>query len=344
MSQRLFVACLHKFVRFTPLLFAATLGIQAARAQEVKPALVYDFGGRFDASFNESAYRGAEKFKKDTGIAYRDFEIQNDSQREQALREFARRGHFPIVAVGFAQGAAVAKVAKEFPNARFAIVDFVVSEPNVRSIVFKENESSYLAGMMAAMSSKSDTLGFIGGMDVPLIRKFSCAYIGGVKAVKPNAQVLVSWTGTTGDAWNNPTRGAELARSQFSRGVETVYAVAGGTSIGILQAAADSKKLSIGEASNQNSLHPGSVLTSVVKHLDLAVYNSFMDAKKGTFSPGVQALGLADGGVEVAMDENNKPVVSAQMRKAVADVTGQIISGSLKVHNYLDDQKCPYGG
>jgi len=311
-------------------------------SQDIKPALVYDFGGRFDASFNESAYRGAEKFKKDTGIAYRDYEIQNDSQREQALREFARRGHFPIVAVGFAQGAAVAKVAKEFPNSRFAIVDFVVPEPNVRSIVFKENESSYLAGMMAAMSSKSDTLGFIGGMDVPLIRKFSCAYIGGVKAVKPNAQVLVSWTGTTGDAWNNPTRGAELARSQFGRGVDTVYAVAGGTSIGILQAAADAKKFSIGEASNQNGLHPGSVLTSVVKHLDLAVYNAFMDAKAGKFSAGVQALGLAEGGVEVAMDDNNKSVVTEPMRNRVKDASTKIMAGSLKVHNFLDDQQCPY--
>ena len=170
-------------MRFTWLAALAALAFAApltqALAQDVNPAVVYDLGGKFDKSFNEAAYEGAERFKAETGTEYRDFEIQNDSQREQALRNFARRGHDPIVAIGFSQAQAVEKVAKEFPDTRFAIVDMVVDLPNVRSIVFKEHEGSYLVGMMAALASKTGKIGFVGGMDIPLIRKFACGYVQG---------------------------------------------------------------------------------------------------------------------------------------------------------------------
>jgi basic membrane protein A and related proteins len=176
---------------FTRLLSAVAAILMSAGlsfAADIKPAIVYDLGGKFDKSFNEGVYNGAEQFKKEMGIDYRDFEIQNDSQREQALRNFAKRGHSPIIAVGFSQAQAVEKVASEFPDIQFAIIDMVVDKPNVASIVFKEHEGSYLVGILAALASKTGKVGFVGGMDIPLIRKFACGYEQGIKYAiqKPN--------------------------------------------------------------------------------------------------------------------------------------------------------------
>ncbi len=321
----------------------ATVAMAAtAYAADVKPAVVYDLGGKNDKSFNESAYTGAEQFKTETGMAYRDFEIQNDSQREQAMRRFARDGHNPIVAIGFSQAAALEKVAKEFPDTKFGIVDMVVDLPNVRSIVFKEHEGSYLVGVMAAKASKSAKVGFVGGMDIPLIRRFACGYAGGVKSVSGSAEVFENMTGTTGAAWNDPVKGGELAKSQFDRGADVVYHAAGGTGIGVLQAAADAGKLGIGVDSNQNGLHPGSVLTSMLKRVDVAVYNAFMDVKNDKWSTGFAVLGLKEGGVGYAMDDNNKSLVSDEMKMAVEKASADIISGAVSVHDYMSDSKCPY--
>ena len=201
-------------------------------AAEIKPAIVYDLGGKFDKSFNEGVFNGAEQFQKDTGVAFQDFEIQNDSQREQALRNFAKKGFSPIVAVGFSQAQAVEKVAAEFPDTKFAIIDMVVDKPNVASIVFKEHEGSYLVGILAAMASKTGKVGFVGGMDIPLIRRFALGYEEGAKYVNPKIEVFQNMTGTTPAAWNDPTRGGELARSQFDRGADVVYAAAGATGLG----------------------------------------------------------------------------------------------------------------
>ncbi len=330
------------FLRLVNTVIISLLLAVAAHAAEIKPAIVYDLGGRFDKSFNEGVYNGAEKFKKDTGIAYRDFEIQNDSQREQALRNFARRGFTPIVAVGFAHAAAVEKVATEFPKIQFAIIDMVVDKPNVSSIVFKEHEGSYLVGVLAAMASKSGKVGFVGGMDIPLIRKFACGYVGGVKSVKGDAEVLQNMTGTTGAAWTDPVKGGELAKSQFNSGADVVYHAAGGTGLGVLQAAADAGKLGIGVDSNQNHLHPGKVLTSMLKRVDIAAYTTFESAMKDAFKPGVQVLGLAQGGVGWALDDNNKPLIDDAMMTAVKKASDDIISGKIKVHDYMSDKKCPY--
>jgi basic membrane protein A len=313
-----------------------------AIAADIKPAIVYDLGGKFDKSFNEGVYNGAEQYKKDTGVEYRDFEIQNDSQREQALRNFAKRGHSPIVAVGFSQAQAVEKVADEFPDIKFAIIDMVVDKPNVASIVFKEHEGSYLVGILAAMASKTGKVGFVGGMDIPLIRKFACGYVGGVKSVKPDAEIFQNMTGTTGAAWNDPVKGGELAKSQFERGADVVYHAAGGTGLGVLQAAADAGKLGIGVDSNQNYIHPGHVLTSMLKRVDIATYKTFEAAKNDNFKPGVQVLGLAEGGVGWALDENNKPLITEEMKTAVAKAEEDIKSGAVKVHDYMSDSTCPY--
>lgn len=319
----------------SPTLLVATVALTAAGAAHAEPAVIFDMGGKFDKSFNQAGYDGAERWKKESGKAYQEFEISNPAQREQAMRRMAERGADPIVGIGFSQGGAVEKTAKEFPKLKFAIIDSVVSLPNVQSIVFAEHEGSFLVGMMAAMASKTGKVGFIGGMDIPLIRKFQCGYEQGAKYANPKVQFTGNMTGTTPAAWGDPARGAELAKAQFASGVDVVFAAAGGTGTGVYQAAKDAGKLAIGVDSNQNHLHPGTMLTSMVKRVDVAVYNAF----KG-ITPGVTALGLKEGGVDYAMDEHNAKLVSADMKKKVDAAKADIISGKIKVVDYMTANKC----
>ena len=319
------------------LAFSAT----AALAADDKPAIVFDIGGKFDKSFNESMYNGSEKFKAETGTAYGEFEIANEAQREQAIRNFADQGYSPIIAAGFAQAAAVEKVAKEYPELKFAIVDMVVDLPNVQSIVFKEHEGSYLVGMMAGMASKSGKVGFVGGMDIPLIRKFACGYAQGVKAARADATIFQNMTGDTGAAWNDPVKGGEITKGQMAQGADVIYAAAGATGLGVLQAAADGGALSIGVDANQNYLHPGKVLSSMLKRVDVAVFNVMKSGKDGTFTAGIQALGLAEDGVGYAMDENNASLVTDDMKAKVEAAKADIIAGKIAVHDYTTDNTCP---
>lgn len=308
---------------------AFLLAAAAAQAQQ-QPAVIFDMGGKFDKSFNEAGYRGVEKWKQETGKPYLEFEISNETQRVQALRRMAERGASPIISIGFAQASALQQVAKQFPKTQFAIIDGVVDLPNVASITFKEGEGSYLVGALAAMKSKSGKLGFVGGMDIPLIRKFECGYAAGVKATNPKAEVFANMTGTTASAWNDPTRGAELAKAQFAKGVDIVFAAAGGTGVGVYQAAKDAGKFAIGVDSNQNHLQPGTMLTSMVKRVDVAVYNVL----KG-FKPGRQQLGLKEDGVMVAIDQHNDKLVSAEDRKKLDAVKADIVAGKVKVPDYM---------
>jgi basic membrane protein A len=311
-------------------LAALALALSAAGVAHAEPAVIFDMGGKFDKSFNQSGFDGAERWKKESGKAYLEFEISNPAQREQAQRRMAERGADPIVGIGFSQGSAVEKVAKDFPKIKFAIIDSVVNLPNVQSIVFKEHEGSFLVGMMAAMASKTGKVGFVGGMDIPLIRKFACGFEQGAKYANPKAQVTTNMTGTTPAAWNDPARGGELAKAQFAGGVDVVFAAAGGTGNGVYQAAKDAGKLAIGVDSNQNHLQPGTMLTSMVKRVDVAVYTAF----KGV-QPGVTNLGLAEGGVDYAMDEHNAKLVSADMKKKVDAAKADIIAGKIKVVDFI---------
>jgi basic membrane protein A len=309
-----------------------------ASAEDVTPAVIFDMGGKFDKSFNEAAYHGAERFKDESGIEYLEFEVTNESQRNQALRRMARRGASVVVAVGFSFATPLEAIAQEFPDTKFVIIDSVVEQPNVQSVVFKEHEGSFLVGMAAAMASETGKVGFVGGMDIPLIRNFAHGYEQGVKHVNPAAEVYINMTGTTPAAWNDPAKGAELAQSQFDRGADVVYAAAGGTGLGVLQAAADSGKLAIGVDSNQNYLHPGSVLTSMLKRVDVAVYNAFETAQKGTWQPGVQNLGLAEEGVGYALDEYNRDLITAEIEKQLEEAKAKIIAGEIEVSDYYSTQ------
>jgi basic membrane protein A len=325
---------------FLSLLALAAMSTTALAA-DIKPALVYGTGGKFDKSFNEAAYAGAEAFKKESGTEYRDFEPTSDTQGEQAIRNFASRGFNPVVAVSFAWTSAMEKVAAEYPDTKFVIVDSVVDLKNVRSVVYKEEEGSYLVGLLAGMASKTGKVGFIGGMDIPLIRKFGCGYVQGAKAAKADAQVFQNMVGTTGAAWNDPVRGGELAKNQMDQGADVIYAAAGASGLGVLQTAADNKKMSIGVDSNQNYVHPGSVLTSMVKRVDLAVYNAFKDTKEDKFTAGITALGVKEDGVSYAIDDNNKSLITEDMKKAVEKAKADIIAGTVKVHDYMSDNSCP---
>ena len=305
-----------------------------ASAQDFKPSIVFDMGGKFDKSFNQAAFDGAERFKKETGIDYREFEVTSPTQREQAIRNMARRGATVVIGIGFAQAAAVDKVAKEFPDTKFALIDGVVDLPNVRSIVFKEHEGSFLVGMAAALASQTGKVGFIGGMDIPLIRNFAAGYAEGARHVNADVEVFQNMTGTTPAAWNNPTKGGELARSQFDRGADVIYAAAGGTGTGVYQAAVDAGKLAIGVDSNQNYLHPGTMLTSMVKRVDVAVYKAWTDAKDGNWTSGLQVLGLAEDGVGWAVDEHNRDLITADMEARIEQARKDIIAGEITVKGY----------
>ena len=322
-------------------LLAATAMCLPAIAADIKPALLYDLGGKFDKSFNEAAFNGAEKFKAETGIEYVEFEVSNASQREQALRRFAEDGRNPIVMTGFSWAESLDKVATDFPDLQFAIVDMVVDKPNIRSIVFKEQEGSYIVGLLAGMASQTKKVGFVGGMDIPLIRRFGCGYVGGAKAGGAT-EVIQNMTGDTPAAWNDPTKGGEIAKTQIDQGADVIYAAAGGTGVGVLQAAADAGKLGIGVDSNQNGLQPGKVLTSMLKRVDVAVYNAFMDAKDGKLAGGINDLGLKEGGVDYALDENNKDLITPEMKAAAEKAKADIIAGTITVHDYMSDDTCPY--
>ncbi len=321
------------------ILGTASVIAMTATAALADPAIIYDLGGKFDKSFNEAAFHGAEKWKSDTGGSYREIELSSEAQREQALRRFADAGNNPIVMAGFAFASSLEAVAPDFPDTKFVIIDMVVGQDNVRSVVFNEHEGSYLVGVAAAKASKSGTVGFIGGMDIPLIRKFACGYVQGVKATAGSDTVIQNMTGTTPSAWNDPVKGAELTKAQIAQGADVVYAAAGGTGVGVLQTAADEGVYSIGVDSNQNYLHPGSVLTSMMKRVDVAVYNAFTEG--ADLTTGFNVLGLANGGIDYALDDNNAGIFSADIKAAVDDAKAKIIAGDIVVHDYMSDNTCP---
>jgi basic membrane protein A len=317
---------------------SAVMALSAGTAM-ADPAILFDLGGKFDKSFNESAFNGAERWAQETGGSYAEVEIQSDAQREQAIRRFAESGANPIVMAGFSWATPLAEVAADYPDTKFAIIDMVVDAPNVRSVVFNEHEGSYLVGMMAAMASETGTVSFVGGMDIPLIRKFACGYAQGAKAVNADINVIANMTGTTPAAWNDPVKGSELTLAQISQGSDVVFAAAGGTGVGVLQTAADQDIFSIGVDANQNYLHPGQVLTSMLKRVDNAVYDAMTAGVD--LETGFNVMSVANRGVGFAMDANNEPAVSYAMLEATYGAAAAMSAGDLMVHDYTSDESCP---
>jgi len=329
-----------KFKQLT-MTIAALCVVGSAAAAEPKLGMVYDAGGKFDKSFNQSAFEGLQRFSKETGIKVLEVQANSDTQAEQVMRGLARKKVDLIAAIGFSQTQAVQKVAKEFPNVRFVLIDSIAQGNNINSVMFKEQEGSYLVGTAAAMASKTKKLGFVGGMDIPLIRAFACGYSQGAKAQFPKVEIMQNMVGTTAAAWNDPAKGGELARAQFDRGADVVFAVAGGSGMGALQMAKTKGKLAIGVDSNQNYLHPGNMLTSMVKRVDNAIYESFMAQKNGTWKAGVTYKGLKEGGVDWVLDKDNRAVVTPEIEKRVNAVRTDIINGKIKVIDYRTAGSCP---
>lgn len=326
-----------------PALLPALLAVASlpAFAANFSASIVYDTGGKFDKSFNESAYNGIVKFNKDHGIMAKEAIVNNEAQREQVLRNMAKKGTDVVIANGFSFTQSMQKVAAEFPKTKFVLIDAVVKADNVLSVVFKEHEGSFIVGMAAAMSSKSKKVGYINAMNMPLLNAFECGYVQGVKYVDPKVEVLSNVIGSTPSSFNDPGRGAEIAKSQFDRGADVVFPVAGPTGLGVFQAAKDAKKLAIGVDSNQNSIVPGTVLTSMVKRIDQAVYDNLLAAKNGQFKAGVREMGLKEGGVDWALDQHNRALITPEMEKKIKDARQQIIDGKLTVVDFRSKNACP---
>lgn len=329
-----FNPCGFRSIMKSGVLVALVLSLVALAAR-AEPAVIFDMGGKFDKSFNEAAYLGMERWKKEAGKPYLEFEISNEAQREQAMRRMAEKGASPVIGVGFGQTSTMERVAREYPKLQFAIIDSVVALPNVESVIFRDEEGSFLVGMLAALASKSGKLGFVGGMDIPLIRKFQCGYEQGARFANPKVELISNMTGTTPTAWNDPARGGEIARAQFGKGVDVVFSAAGGTGLGVYQAAKDAGKFAIGVDTNQNHLHPGTMLTSMVKRVDVAVYNLARQTH-----PGVTVLGLKEGGLDYAFDQYNERLITPEMRRRVEDAKQQIIAGKIKVVDFMVGNRC----
>ena len=317
------------------LLFGSSAVSQAA----IKVGLVLDRGGKDDKSFNASAYAGATRAEKELGVTVKTVEATDSNAFESLHRSFAQRDFDLIIGIGFAQADAVKKVAAAYPNKHFAIVDSEVAAPNVRALMFEEHQGSYLVGALAALKAKSGKVGFIGGMEIPLIRRFEMGFEAGVKKINPKAQITVNYVGVTGEAWNNPPKARELALSQYQQGVEVIFAAAGASGNGVFDAAEEKKKLAIGVDSNQNWIKPGYILTSMLKRVDQAVYETIKLGNESKFSAGVQRFGLANSGVDYAMDSYNEKLITPEMKKQVDDLKAQIISGKISVPDYYKTKK-----
>ncbi|MFN2516847.1 MAG: BMP family protein [Pyrinomonadaceae bacterium] len=317
---------------------------------KVHVGIVFDIGGKDDRSFNAAAFAGVKcaetgKWPDDTScekaglnIVLRDIEPGNPTSIEPAMRAFAERGYDLIIGVGFAQGPIMEQVAKEYPNIHFAIVDGVIELPNVASLVFKEHEGSYLVGMLAARTTKTGTLGFVGGMDIPLIHRFETGYEEGARAVNPNIRIIQNYVGVTDSAWNNPGKGKELALAQIGKGADVIFTAAGNSGLGAFDAVEQAGKQNgrathfvIGVDSNQNMVKPGFVLTSMVKRVDNAVYAIVQDVVNGKFQAGFHVYGLDKDGVGYAMDEHNKDLISSEMIQQAEEARKKIINGEIKV-------------
>jgi basic membrane protein A len=314
------------------LLFSATLF--AAHGADFKVGLVLDRGGKDDKSFNASAYEGGQEAKKKLGIYLKYVEASDDNAFEPLLRGFAQRDFDLIIGIGFAQKEAVKKIAAQFPQKHFAIVDAQVDAPNVRSLLFEEHEGAYLVGAIAAMTSKTGKVGFLGGMDIPLIRRFALAYDAGAKKINPQIGVIENYVGVTSEAWNNPPKGKELSVAQYDAGADIIFAAAGASGLGAFDAAEEKNKLVIGCDSDQNWVKPGHVLTSMLKRVDVAVFSTIEDAKAGKFEGGVKKFGLANKGIDFADDNFNAKLLTDDVRKRANELKAEIMSGKIDVPDY----------
>jgi basic membrane protein A and related proteins len=305
--------------------------ISEAAGKKTKVGIVFDLGGKDDRSFNAAANTGVLRAKNDLPIVLRDVEPGDPTSIEPALRAFAEYGFNLITGVGFAQGPILKNVARDYPQLHFVIIDSVVEAPNVASLLFKEHEGSFLVGMIAAYKSQTGTIGFVGGMDIPLIHKFATGYEEGARYVNPKIRVLKNYVGITDSAWNNPGKGRELANSQYEQGADVIFQAAGNSGLGVFDAAEAYKKYAIGVDANQNWVKPGYILTSMLKRIDNAIYSIVKDEVEGKFQGGVHIYGLENDGIGYAIDQYNQHLIPEWVIERVEQARREIIAGKIKV-------------
>ena len=302
-----------------------------ADKSKVHVGIVFDIGGKDDRSFNASAWEGVKRAAQDFPIVLRDVEPGDPTSVEPAIRAFAERNYDLVIGVGFEQMPVVERVAKDYPNVNFVIIDGVIDLPNVTSLIFKEHQGSYLVGMIAAMKSQTGTIGFIGGMDIPLIHKFATGYAEGARSVNPKINVLENYVGVTPAAWNNPGQGKELAIAQMGKGADVIFTAAGNSGLGAFDAAEQNNRFVIGVDSNQNWVKPGFVLTSMIKRIDNAVYQIVKERVEGQFKNGIHVYGLENEGVGYALDQYNEKLIPPEVLQKVEAAKQDIINGKIQV-------------
>ena len=303
--------------------------------------IVFDVGGRGDKSFNDGAYLGAERAERELGARVRFIEPGEGSDREAGLRLLAAEGMDLVIGVGFIFTDDLTLLAREYPNTAFAGIDYalqtdaqgnVVPPPaNLAALKFREEQGSFLVGALAALVGDSKRVGFVGGMDIPLIHKFEAGYRAGVRHVCPECTVVSQYAGVTPEAFSNPGRGKELALSQYQSGVNVIYHASGSTGLGVFEAARSLGKLAIGVDADQYDEAPGHILTSMVKGVDAAVYDAIRRVQEGTFTGGVVQLGLAEGGVGYVYDERNRGLISDSVQTRLQQLRDSIVAGQIAV-------------
>ncbi|MBN8586236.1 MAG: BMP family ABC transporter substrate-binding protein [Ignavibacteria bacterium] len=305
---------------------------------KLKVGLVFDVGGRGDKSFNDAAYRGLEKAKQELGIEFEYIEPGPGADREAALRQFSSRKDIAVIfGIGFIFTDEITKIAQEFPDKKYACVDYTVDPsktipPNLVALEFREEEGSFLVGAIAGLMTKSNKVGFVGGMESPLIKKFQVSYEAGVKHVNPNGTILIGYAGVTGDAFKNPGKGKEIALGQYNDGVDIIYHASGVTGLGVFEAAREMKKFAIGVDSDQNDEAPGYIITSMVKVVDVSVYEVIKEVKEGKFKGGrVETFGLKTKGVDYAYTDKNKHLIPEEVRTKVEAIRQEIIDGKITI-------------
>jgi basic membrane protein A and related proteins len=311
---------------------------QQATPSVQKIGLVFDVGGRGDKSFNDAAYRGLERAKKELGVDFEYIEPGPGADREAALRQLANKSDIHLIlGIGFIFTDDITNVAKEFPGKEFACVDFTYDPAkqlpaNLVAIDFKEEEGSFLVGALAGYLTKTKVVGFIGGMQSPLIKKFEAGYVAGVKYANPGCEVIVNYAGMTGEAFKNPGKGKELSLGEIARGADILYHAAGVTGLGVIEAAREKKVFVIGVDSDQYHEAPGVILTSMTKVVDNAVFETIRSSKEGTFKGGRQAMfDLKTKGIDYVYDDNNRNLIPEDVRKKVEDIRSAIIAGTIPV-------------
>lgn len=314
---------------------------QLAAGDGLDVGIVFDLGGRGDKSFNDGAYLGAERAHRELGARVRFIEPGEGSDREAGLRLLAAEGMDLVIGVGFIFSDDLTQLAREYPNVRFAGVDYAVAldsagnpiqpPPNLAALKFREEEGSFLVGALAALAGDSKRVGFIGGMDFPLIHKFEVGYRAGVKAVCPDCQIIAQYAGVTPEAFRNPGRGQELALSQYQSGVNVIFHASGSTGLGVFEAARRRGKLAIGVDADQFAEAPGFILTSMVKGVDQAVFDAIHQVAEGSFRGGIFQLGLKERGVNYIYDANNRALIPDSVHARVEALRQEIIDGKISV-------------